>query len=357
MRTAIVIAFLLLSACASKAPAASTGTGSLIMDAHINSDGAGTGSDASQDATATDAKGGDGQIADGAVSDSAVADTGITDAGMVLDVLLDAKATDVPAMPDITAKPDVAPPPDAGPGWAASKGGCAPWFGQGCGGCACEKAVCGADPDCCNTLWGQGCAAACGDMGGQCLVPDAGPTDTGPDVADSGAFKCQPTYTGTIPGANLDLSQTACVFSIAKLGGKFPLPYKLIVGDAVPMWSTDTNIGQCAPKTVFGGIATFVTVEGIGDGLPQKWCLCDVGNCVPPKDTAFTPTAPGTYQHDFVWDGNNFDGPSDTNTQPGAPFPPGEYTLSVTSQGNFKKADGTEDGFGAAAKLQILLTP
>jgi hypothetical protein len=263
------------------------------------------------------------------------------------------------ATPSVDTGPDVPDAgKDAGPGFASSKGGCAPWFGQGCGGCACEQAVCADTPECCSTLWGQACALECADKGGKCTAPDAGPSDGGDkDAGDSGPFACEVQYSGGIPGAKLDLSKTPCVFSIAKAGGKFPLPYSIVVKDATPLWNTDPNAGQCPPQNVFGGVATFVTVDGIGDGTPQEWCLCDVGKCAPPKDITYSDTTPGTYSHDFLWDGKNFGGPSDTGQQPGPAFPPGVYTFKVKSQGLFKHGDGTEDAYTATATLQIQLNP
>lgn len=284
-------------------------------------------------------------------SPSSASDTA-SDATPVSDTGQDATpSTDIgPDVPDTTV--------DAGPGFTSSKGGCAPWFGQGCGGCACEKAVCADTPECCSTLWGQACALECADKGGPCTTGDVvgdGGKDAG--TGDTGPFACEVKYEGAIPGAKLDLSKTPCVFSISQAGGTFALPYDVIVKAATPLWNTDPNAGQCPPQNVFGGVATFVTLEGLGDGTPQKWCLCDVGLCAPPKDISYTATTPGTYTHAFTWDGKNFQGPSDTNQQPGAPFPPGQYTLTVKSQGLFQHADGAEDAYTATATLQILLQP
>ena len=266
---------------------------------------------------------------------------------------------------DVTNCPDGTEPDetekDAGFGFENSQGGCAPWFGQGCGGCACEKAVCASTPECCDTLWGQACALECADKGGKCSVPDAETTDmatkdtTG---ADTGAFACVAKHEGSIPGALIDLAKTPCVFSISKAAGKFALPYQIVIDKATQVFMTDPNAGQCPPSNDFGGLSTFVTLDGIGDGTPQQWCLCDVGLCAAPGgDFKYVATKPGKYSHEFVWDGKNFQGPSDTGMKPGAPFPPGEYTLKIKSTGHYLQADGQDDVFSSTSSMQIQLNP
>lgn len=297
----------------------------------------------------------DGQVGDTpGLSDSAApSDLGPSDAPPPSDP---GQVSDVKPSND-TGKPDSAPA-DVDPAYANSSGGCQTWSGPGCGNCACEAAVCAVYSECCDTLWGKACVKQCGKTDPKC----AGDTTDG-DLfieevdAGSGPIKCVPTYEGTIPGAKLDLSATPCHFSLSKLAAGFALPYKVIVEKSVALAVNDDNISQCPPPKMFGGVNAFLRVEGVSDdGLPQNWCMCDIGLCTP-KDPPFLPTTPGTYTDNFVWVGKNFEGPSDTGNQPGAAFPPGIYKFRVKSTGNFKQADLSEDFYSETATLQIQLTP
>lgn len=297
----------------------------------------------------------DGVIADTPVVSDTVApsDLGPTDAKPPADP---GPVSDVKP-PNDTGKPDVGPA-DVDPAYANSSGGCQTWSGPGCGGCACEAAVCNVYSECCDTLWGKACVKQCGKTDPKC----AGDTTDG-DLfieeidAGSGPIECIPTYSGSIPGAKLDLSATPCHFSLSKLAAGFALPYKVVVEKSVALAVNDDNISQCPPPKMFGGVNTFLTVSGLSDsGLPQNWCMCDIGLCTP-KDPPYLPTTPGTYSDNFVWVGKNFEGPSDTGNQPGATFPPGIYEFKVKSTGNFKKPDNSEDFYSETATLKIQLTP
>lgn len=180
---------------------------------------------------------------------------------------------------------------------------------------------------------------------------DASAPDINPDVTTT---VCAPTYTGSIPGATLDLSKTPCAFSISAAKGVFNLGYKLNIATSEKL-SVGGNLGGCPPQegSIHGGIATFEQVEG---GKSQKWCVCDTGLCAPTQPP-FTASTPGSYDVPFAWDGNNWYGPSDTNNKPGPAFPPGSYTFSVTVSGDHQKADGSTETFSAVAKLPITLTP
>jgi hypothetical protein len=76
-------------------------------------------------------------------------------------------------------------------------------------------------------------------------------------------------------------------------------------------------------------------------GNSQNYCLLDFGLGAPPQDIV-RPVKKGTYTHSFTWDGRNWGGPSDTGLPKGPPFPPGEYTLSVTLHGKLKTATGLQ---------------
>ena len=186
---------------------------------------------------------------------------------------------------------------------------------------------------------------------GQLADPASCKAENAAKVAACGT--CAPTYSGSIPGAALDLSQTPCTFSISAAKGVFKLPYrfKVLSSQAV---SVAGNMGSCPPPPgdIFGGFAMFHTVSGGS----QNWCLCDTGLCAP-SDPPPAPSVVGTYDVTFAWDGNNFSGPSDTGFKPGPAFPPGSYVFSVTVAGKVKGADGGVASFKGEAKLPITLTP
>ena len=193
-----------------------------------------------------------------------------------------------------------------------------------------------------------GCDAYASDV---TVCPDSmGPPDVGDDVDAAVPFACEPTATGAIPGAHFDLSQTPCQFSIAAAKGAFPLPYRVVVESSEHL-TLPTNAGQCQTDQVYGNVGVFERLDGNG----QTWCMCDTGLCAgnsPPLTTV-----PGTYDAKFVWDGKNFQGPSDTMQQPGAPFPPGLYQFHVRSSGQRQKADGSQEPYAAEATLRVRLDP
>ena len=183
-------------------------------------------------------------------------------------------------------------------------------------------------------------------------TPDV-PPDVIPDAAaDVPTSACAPVYTGSIPGATLDLSQTPCVFSISAAKGVFSLPYKIHVASAQKLSVPATNGCNATPTPETGAVVLETVVAGGG----QKWCVCDVGLCqvqTPP----FTPTIPGDYTVDFTWDGKNWFGPSDTGNQPGPAFPTGTYEFRVSIAGKHQHEDGTTVPFAATAVLPIELVP
>lgn len=184
------------------------------------------------------------------------------------------------------------------------------------------------------------------------VAPDVLP-DGGPDTAaDIPTVACAPVYSGSVPGATLDLSGTPCSFSISAAKGHFPLGYAIHVTSAEKVSIPGPN--GCNPQLLaeHGGLAFNEEVAG----GTQKWCLCDVGLCQVVKPP-FTPTLPGNYTIAFDWDGNNWYGPSDTGNKPGPAFTAGNYVYTVSIKGEHQKGDGNTEAFSATASLPITLTP
>ncbi len=189
---------------------------------------------------------------------------------------------------------------------------------------------------------------------------DAGPADAVDAAADVTAFACLPQYEGSVPGAHLDLSKTPCVFSISQNPSYFGLPFQVVV-ESSEMLTPGHNVGQCAPPDYwqYGGVGTWLRIEGTAGGTQQLWCLCDTGPCFLSGGSVekWVATTPGVYESNFWWNGKNFQGLSDTQEKEGPAFPPGEYFFRVKADGKRKKADGTIETYAATASLKILLVP
>jgi hypothetical protein len=108
--------------------------------------------------------------------------------------------------------------------------------------------------------------------------------------------------------------------------------------------------GQCGAEKA-GGLFLLERLEG---GL-ESYCICDVGRCIPPLSLPQT-LAPGSYPAAFEWDGRNWSGPSDTQNPKGAPFPPGSYTLSVTSKGRVDRS-GVDGTYEVVGTFDVVLVP
>lgn len=218
---------------------------------------------------------------------------------------------------------------------------------------------------CVNGKWGgcESCSFNCPDAYKPIADADAdaGPTDAVDAAADVTAFACLPQYEGSVPGAHVDLSKTPCVFSISQNPNYFKLPFQVVV-ETSEMLTPGRNLGQCAPPDnwMYGGVGTWLRIEGKVGGQEQVWCQCDTGPCFfmgGANDDKWVATTPGVYDAQISWDGKNFQGASDTQQVPGKAFPPGEYFFRVQTHGKRKKADGTTEPYAATASLKILLVP
>lgn len=90
------------------------------------------------------------------------------------------------------------------------------------------------------------------------------------------------------------------------------------------------------------GPSGLILLEKI-EGNNQRYCVCDVGICVPePYD--YSTLHPGEYAGSFEWDGRNWNGPSDTEVPKGGRFPPGQYSLTLKAVGN-RRVAGEETRF------------
>ncbi|MBM4355646.1 MAG: hypothetical protein FJ109_17965 [Deltaproteobacteria bacterium] len=151
---------------------------------------------------------------------------------------------------------------------------------------------------------------------------------------------------GTLKYLTIDLSGNPCVYTLAQAKEGITFHYRIIVEKAVHnVVSQPLDAGHCdVPGT--SGLRVFEKIHGNG----QAWCFCDEGLC---KDTNEpVEIEAGEYADSLSWDGNNWNGPSDTGNEPGPPFPPGEYTLVLRAEGTYGEGGIL---FAETATMQITL--
>jgi hypothetical protein len=94
--------------------------------------------------------------------------------------------------------------------------------------------------------------------------------------------------------------------------------------------------------------------ENLGDN-GQNYCLCDQGLCPGSGPDPIT-IVQGTYPGSFSWDGKNWSGPSDFNAQKGPAFTPGDYTLTVSSKGDWTDA-GIKKNYDVTGAVVVHIVP
>jgi hypothetical protein len=172
-------------------------------------------------------------------------------------------------------------------------------------------------------------------------TPDATEEDFAPQPG------CQYESDGSLPSLTIDLSGNKCKFTLAEAAGGIKFSYRIKVAKKLEkVASIPLDAGKC-DEVAACGLRMFEKIYG-GD---NHFCWCDAGLCgkvAEPLDIAG-----GTYSDSFVWNGRNWNGPSDTGTPPGEPFPPGTYTLVLRAEGTFGVAQGE---FAETATMKIELT-
>jgi hypothetical protein len=175
------------------------------------------------------------------------------------------------------------------------------------------------------------------------------PSDGGADgPVDSDGGKCTVTSTSSLPGVSIVFHDpVVCEFTIAQAQAGISIPYDVVIASDVTGVVPEPQDGGKCGQPASSGLILFERLGGGG----QSYCLCDTGLCLPTTPPPTTLHA-GTYASAFSWDGKNWGGPSDTGNPQVAPFPPGDYTLTVS-------ATGTRGGasFAVSGTLDIHLTP
>jgi len=156
------------------------------------------------------------------------------------------------------------------------------------------------------------------------------PPRRGPSDDDDSTVEWEEECEGSdpLPAVCIELAPLPS-FSLAEAAEGISIPYVVRVREDVPnvvSWPQDA--GACGVPGE-SGLILFERLNG-GD---QSYCICDEGECLEPE---FNPTtlSAGEWTREFTWSGRNWAGPSDTGNPLGAPFPPGVYTVTVSSVGS-----------------------
>jgi len=170
----------------------------------------------------------------------------------------------------------------------------------------------------------SGADALGADAGGDGNAADtsleAAPADAATDAACAAAV-----VDSTIAGLSATLTG-ACAVK-AGVGGKFEYTVTLDHAVTFTLPGSGGACGACFGNAPNVGSLLDVRVGGGADSS-VRYCSCDKGCCVPTTAHAVRLEA-GTTQGTLDWPGKEWDGPSDTGNQPGAPFPPGSYFVTL----------------------------
>jgi hypothetical protein len=152
--------------------------------------------------------------------------------------------------------------------------------------------------------------------------------DAGTSDASAPADSCSPaTGSSDLPGVRLEITSGPCALTQAQAAAGASFGYRLVVDADVPGIVALNDLASCLQPDSSGLI---LAAEISGNG--QSFCpTYDLGRC--PQNSATTTAKAGSFDYELVWDGRNWQGPSDTNQPEGASFPAGSYTLSVTATG------------------------
>lgn len=162
--------------------------------------------------------------------------------------------------------------------------------------------------------------------------------------------------TSDLPGVSLRFVDAPCVLSLGQAAQGARIRYELIVEappEGVPraVWPRPQDAGGCG-QPGDGGLIISEQVQG----EQRRWCLCDTGLCQAPEEL-YTELVPDTYPGEFVWDGVEWEGPSDFGNPPGPPFPAGSgYEFVVSAKGKVRFS-GVERDFTVEARAPFSLTP
>jgi hypothetical protein len=189
-----------------------------------------------------------------------------------------------------------------------------------------------------------------GSGGGATTTSSTATTTSATTSTGTGPLACAPTSTSNLAGVHIEIDASACTFSLSD-PALVVIPYRVVVDqDVFSITPKPQDLGHCEMP----GPSGLITLEKV-DGGQDHYCLCDVGFCANPMIPPVT-LKQGSYDATFTWDERNWYGPSDTDNPEGAPFPVGDYTLTVSAIGVQSVTKG-DLPFEVSATLPIRLVP
>jgi hypothetical protein len=169
--------------------------------------------------------------------------------------------------------------------------------------------------------------------------------------AGGGSAACETQSASLLPGVSVEFTTTDCTYTLAEAAAGIEINYKIVVANDIPgVYPVPQDGGGCGMPGP-SGLIFFEMLEGD----IHNYCLCDQGICPGPSGNPVT-VMKGSYPGTFSWDGRNWSGPSDTNEPKGAPFPAGDYRLSVRALGQFEDA-GVKKTFDVEGLFRVHLVP
>ena len=161
---------------------------------------------------------------------------------------------------------------------------------------------------------------------------------------------CETSSTSTLPGASIEFISNDCTFTLAEAAAGIQIDYRVVVTNDIPNVHPTPQNTPCEGP----GPSLLYVFENLG-GDGQNYCLCDLGLCQGPGPDPVT-IPQGTYPASFSWDGKNWTGPSDFGNPKGAAFPLGDYTLTVSSKGDWTEA-GVNKPYEVVGTAVVHLVP
>ena len=139
--------------------------------------------------------------------------------------------------------------------------------------------------------------------------------------------KQEPKSLGVEQLIAIQFPQDEYEFTLAEVAGGVEFDYRILVRQGIDNIVPQPQDTEGAEGPGPSGLYPFEKIEGDG----QSYSLLDQGmgySAFPPQRLE-----PGSHVITFEWDGRNWGGPSDTDMPKGAPFPPGEYKMTVSVEG------------------------
>lgn len=171
-----------------------------------------------------------------------------------------------------------------------------------------------------------------------------------PACAGARVLACHGTSTSNLQGVYTELDPARCTFTVQEATAGLDVPFTVVaersIADVEPM-----VIGPSCSTPDASGFQTLVSVTG----NDQRYCpACDDHSCPDPFMSRLSLEV-GCHQGSVHWEALNWSGPGAVGAlnPKGAPFPPGDYVLSIHQMGGV----GPERAFEMTASMTVTLTP